>query len=236
MPTVPEAAPDHATRQWWLGENGQVKGPYGEPFICVSLKTGKLRPETLACPVGAQEWRTVADWPELRAIGASIAPPPPPLPKRPTGSVVYAEFWDRVRAAVIDNLILFLAVLLGGHLFAALRGEEGLSDATTSLLDLMAFWVYFAAFESSGFQATLGKKAFGIQVTDMNGRRLSFGRATARQLGKVFSFAILLFGFVMAAFTEKKQALHDMLANCLVVYRDPPGGLRAFSKDVRPAN
>ena len=82
---------------------------------------------------------------------------------------------------------------------------------------ILCGWLYFALMESSANQATLGKMAIGIKVTDMSGRRIGFGQATGRYFGKILSSMILLIGYIMAAFTEKKQALHDMLAGCLVV-------------------
>ena len=77
--------------------------------------------------------------------------------------------------------------------------------------------IYFAFMESSARQATLGKQALGIIVTDLNGNRIYFGKATARYFGKFISGLILGIGYIMAGFTEKKQALHDMMARCLVV-------------------
>ena len=81
----------------------------------------------------------------------------------------------------------------------------------------VASWLYFALMESSNKQATVGKMALSIKVTDINGNRLTFGRATGRYFGKILSGMILYIGFIMAGFTEKKQALHDMIAGCLVV-------------------
>ncbi len=78
-------------------------------------------------------------------------------------------------------------------------------------------WLYFALMESSPRQATLGKQALGIMVTDLAGQRISFARATGRFFAKILSGLILWIGYVMAAFTERKQALHDLLASCLVV-------------------
>jgi uncharacterized RDD family membrane protein YckC len=78
-------------------------------------------------------------------------------------------------------------------------------------------WLYFSLLESSSWQATLGKKALGLEVTDLAGRRISFGRATGRFFAKYISAIILMIGFLMAAFTEKKQALHDILAGTLVI-------------------
>jgi uncharacterized RDD family membrane protein YckC len=61
--------------------------------------------------------------------------------------------------------------------------------------------------------------AIGIKVTDLNGNRISFGRATGRYFAKILSGMILMIGYIMAGFTEKKQALHDMIASCLVVMK-----------------
>lgn len=80
-------------------------------------------------------------------------------------------------------------------------------------------WLYFALMESSGRQATLGKMALGIVVTDLNGDKIGFGRATGRYFAKILSGLILFIGFIMVAFTQKKQGLHDMIAGTLVVKR-----------------
>ena len=81
----------------------------------------------------------------------------------------------------------------------------------------VAGWLYFALMESSARGATLGKMALGLRVTDLNGNRIGFGRATGRYFGKIVSTAIFGIGFIMAAFTQQKQALHDIMAGCLVV-------------------
>jgi uncharacterized RDD family membrane protein YckC len=81
-----------------------------------------------------------------------------------------------------------------------------------NLLLTMTSWLYWAAMESSPWQATLGKRMLGLAVTDLEGRRVSFVRASGRYFGK-----IVFVGFIMVAFTAKKQALHDMIAGCLVV-------------------
>ena len=77
--------------------------------------------------------------------------------------------------------------------------------------------LYFSLMESSKFQGTLGKMALGIKVTDMNGGKLDFTKAFLRNLCKLISNFTLLIGYLMAGFTEKKQALHDMIAGTLVV-------------------
>jgi uncharacterized RDD family membrane protein YckC len=87
------------------------------------------------------------------------------------------------------------------------------------LLGLLASWLYFAGLESSPKQATLGKQMLGLIVTDGSGGRVGFGRASVRFWSKLVSMALFMVGFVMAAFTERKQALHDLIADCLVVKR-----------------
>jgi uncharacterized RDD family membrane protein YckC len=57
----------------------------------------------------------------------------------------------------------------------------------------------------------------GLRVTDMSGSKISFGQATGRYFGMIISGLILCIGYMMAGFTQHKQALHDMLAGCLVV-------------------
>jgi uncharacterized RDD family membrane protein YckC len=77
--------------------------------------------------------------------------------------------------------------------------------------------MYFSGMESSPLQATIGKLATGLYVTDTNGERISFGRAAGRFLGKFLSGLFCYIGYIIAGFTEKKQALHDMIAGCLVL-------------------
>lgn len=80
-------------------------------------------------------------------------------------------------------------------------------------------WIYYAFQESSTSQATLGKKAFNLRVYNMQGQRVSFGQATGRYFGKLLSGLILGIGFIMVAFTARKQGLHDMMAGTVVLHR-----------------
>jgi uncharacterized RDD family membrane protein YckC len=121
----------------------------------------------------------------------------------------YAGFWKRLAAYIIDDLIISAAT------FALIFVSMGLLYPIV----IVAGWLYFALMESSEKQATLGKMALGIIVTDMEGKRISFGKATGRYFGKILSWLILGIGHIMIAFTEKKQGLHDMMANTLVVIK-----------------
>jgi uncharacterized RDD family membrane protein YckC len=130
----------------------------------------------------------------------------------------YAGFWLRFLAYFIDSMILSVVYII---VYAIIGAVEVLQ-----LYILMPFiipgaflfvWLYYALMESSKSQATIGKMALSIKVTDMNGNRPSFGKTTGRFFGKIISVLILYFGFFMAGWTEKKQALHDMMADALVV-------------------
>jgi uncharacterized RDD family membrane protein YckC len=143
------------------------------------------------------------------------APPPPPPAPRITE---YAGFWRRVGAALIDGLLIGIVT---SPIYVAIGGDP--DDRSAAVLGTvypilaLAQWLYFALMESSSRQATLGKMAIGIRVTDLDGNRIGFGKATGRYFAKFLSALILGIGYLMAAFTEKKQALHDILAGTLVV-------------------
>ncbi len=142
----------------------------------------------------------------------------------------YAGFWLRFVAWIIDMLILsaiFLIVLMPivPILFRRMPFESPMGWPMAPRffwfgpLNLIGAWLYFALFESSSWQATPGKRVLGLLVTDMQGRPISFARASGRFFGKILSWAILMIGYIMAGFTAKKQALHDILADCLVLRR-----------------
>ena len=78
-------------------------------------------------------------------------------------------------------------------------------------------WIYFAGFESSRFQATLGKRVLGLKVTSLSGKRIGFLRASVRYFCKILSRLIFMIGFFMIPFTKKNQGLHDKIAQTLVI-------------------
>ncbi len=94
---------------------------------------------------------------------------------------------------------------------------QGVAGLLGQLIGVVLTWLYCAMMESSSKQATLGKMAVGIRVTDVRGQRISFGRATGRHFGKIISALSLFIGYMMAGWTQRKQALHDMMADTLVV-------------------
>ena len=153
----------------------------------------------------------------------------------------YAGFWLRFIAYIIDDFILgFVGFLIsipfiGGIVFSAigigsnpesteniLKGLAGIFGSVAGLIMVIVIlgWLYFALMESSKSQATLGKMALGLKVTDLEGNPISFARATGRYFGKIISGMILYIGYILAGLTEKKQALHDIIAECLVIRKN----------------
>jgi uncharacterized RDD family membrane protein YckC len=132
----------------------------------------------------------------------------------------YAGFWQRVAAVLIDGLLLGVVT---APITLAVAGDDYFSPAASgaNTITTVIGWLYYALMESSTKQATLGKMALGIVVTDMEGRRIGFGKATGRYFAKILSALILGIGFLMVAFTEKKQGLHDILAGTLVIRGQP---------------
>ncbi|HKW87120.1 MAG TPA: RDD family protein [Candidatus Acidoferrales bacterium] len=210
---------------------------------------GQLADSAAFCPTCGQP--TGAQAPAPRGIplapggftpATGAYPPPPPAPPTTSASgyapaaltrvVVYAGFWLRFVAWLIDIILLDFVLgivvvipIMGssmgniepGNFFEMLR-VLGPKVQELQLITLAVAWLYYALMESSAWQATLGKKALGLEVIDLNGRRVTFGRATGRFFGKIISFPFTAgIGYIMAGFTARKQALHDMMASCLVI-------------------
>jgi uncharacterized RDD family membrane protein YckC len=171
-------------------------------------------------------------------VGSPVTLPPTTASAPGSAPLRYAGFWLRFVAHLIDGIVLgipfFLIVmvpifLFGGLHLLARRGTVGPPDPVfvaalilrfffMIALFVVAQWLYFAGMESSAREATFGKAAMSLRVTGLTGQHLTFGHATGRFFAKIISGLIPLgIGFIMAGFTEKKQALHDMIAGTLVL-------------------
>jgi uncharacterized RDD family membrane protein YckC len=141
----------------------------------------------------------------------------------------YAGFWKRFAASFIDSVILYIVEAVAMVPLSTLIPELAMTNNETITaassgpilfaltISIVIGWLYYALMESSDSGATPGKMIMGIKVTDLNGKRVSFGRATGRYFGKMVSYLTLFIGFIMVGFTAKKQGLHDMMAGCLVL-------------------
>jgi uncharacterized RDD family membrane protein YckC len=127
------------------------------------------------------------------------------------GMLRYVGFGKRFIAFIIDSVLMGIAVNIAVWGFGI--EDTGFYTGSHGLL----YWIYYAVLESSDKQATLGKQALNIRVGDADGNRISFMNATGRYFAKILSAVILFIGFIMIIFDDKKQGLHDKLANTYVV-------------------
>ncbi|MDR0184295.1 RDD family protein [Lysobacter arvi] len=150
------------------------------------------------------------------------------------GGIAYAGFWKRLAALMIDALVVTIAyyVVLIVAVIAFSVGMAGLLEGNSAsagaaqLIGVVALFayplvsaLYYVSLESSSTQATLGKMAVGIKVTDDTGRRLGRGRALGRWASHLLCYLTVYVGYFMAGFTARKRGLHDMIAGTLVVDR-----------------
>jgi len=165
---------------------------------------------------------------------------------RAAPSVVYAGFWWRALAFVIDSVSFFFVVTIVvlmpmlKHAGIPLDNPWVLTDfrnrqvVAINLAIFMAMWLFWSAMESSAWQATPGKRMLGIYVTDLAGKRITFARACGRffaghgisfipLVGTIYYFSDCL----MAGITVRKQAAHDAIAGCLVLRRVKPAAREA---------
>jgi uncharacterized RDD family membrane protein YckC len=119
----------------------------------------------------------------------------------------YAGFWKRFAAAFIDSIILMIGGAVIGFFFGITIVAGGIDDPDALeglgyILGFLLGWLYYSVMESSPTQGTLGKMALRIKVTDLEGNKVGFGKATGLYFDKIISAIILLIGFIMVAFTE----------------------------------
>ncbi|MUL35024.1 RDD family protein [Gloeocapsopsis dulcis] len=132
----------------------------------------------------------------------------------------YANFWYRVTARLIDTIIIQIIYSIATEFI--LLFSDNIQEVITHLnllliLGILFGWLYYSLMESSAKQATIGKMMLGIYVTDLQGKRISFSRATGRYFSNYISALTFGIGYLMVNFTKKKQALHDIMAGCLIV-------------------
>ncbi|HEY9204371.1 MAG TPA: RDD family protein [Candidatus Methanoperedens sp.] len=132
-------------------------------------------------------------------------------------NIKYARFGRRFVAETIDSLIIiFIGGILGlivDYFYNMIGGNRNNINILFIIVFFIIFYIYEAGMESSFQQATIGKKALGMIVTDLDGNRISFGQASIRFIAK----NIIPFAYITILFTKKKQGLHDFIAGTLVI-------------------
>lgn len=214
-------------KQWYYLKDGKTEGPVPEDALKGLFKSGLLPEDTPVWSEGMAEWKK-ASMTELFSSESKTIPPIPAFSQR------YGGFWIRALALLIDNILLTTAIWIITSLFIpfifmilavdpeGLTEEDLLAGAGGAycvylLLGQSLHWLYYSILESSKWQATIGKKVLGLRVTDEEGRRITFLRATGRYFAKWLSALIFGVGFMMAGWSQKKQALHDRIAKTLVI-------------------
>lgn len=215
--------------KWFYILKGVQQGPVSDEQIRALIDSCDLLPGDLVWHEGMGDWEAISQVPELRtpADPGNAAPALAVDTQMDVsgferdGFIGYASFGRRLLALLIDSLVLFgiggvVGLVLGPILVES--GAEGVPEdrLAADILGLLIGWLYYGLMESSARQATVGKMAMGIKVTDLKGDRISFARATGRHFGKILSGLILLIGYLMMLWSPQKQTLHDLIAGCLV--------------------
>ncbi len=209
------------------------------------LRSGQVSRDDLGWYEGLADWQPLsvlfADEVPVTPPPFGAAATPSALPSTTAAALEdYAGFWKRLAAYILDAIVLYIPGLLITRLTGSAAIEatfrqaqlqaagnpqatlEAINHYLTGMMSAYLFgfvvaWMYYAFCESSAWQATVGKLALGIRVTDLEGRRLTLARSLARYPGMILSSMILCIGFLMVAWTRRKQGLHDMIAGTLVL-------------------
>lgn len=215
-------------KYWYIARGDRKVGPYPLVQLRAMASSGNLSPEDRLCRHGQEKWQRAAevphvfDGPEAEWVRTVEYFGPESEEVRE-----YADFKERFVAWWVDGLLtLFATAMVAGAISNAINKHYGIyltnwddqiaADVTKLVVAVLIGWVYEALQECSVYQATLGKRLVAIKVTDTQGRRISFGRATTRYFAKFLSL-ISVYGYFACLVTERRQALHDLLAGTIVV-------------------
>lgn len=233
--------------EWYYAVSGQSFGPVTKPQLAALAKARYFGPEDFVYAAYLGNWVKAGSVHGLfdsvePFLGGTGVVPPLHVPGRqaPFGpelrDVEFAGFWIRWLADFIDGFVVAFPLCIVIVLVTALLTRAGLGldepiplwerDFATLLVFALAYvgvpitmkWVYCALLESSKWQATLGKRAVGIIVTDIYGGRVSFARASSRYFASLVSAMILMIGYLIQPLTERRQTLHDIIARTVVLH------------------
>ena len=207
---------------WYYALDGRQAGPVSEPELGQLLRSGTIDAATLVWREGMKDWI-----PYSAAIGMPAIPRAGVTPAAPgpvAGRLVYAGFWIRWLAYVIDGIVIgairqVVLLPLGLNMiernfwrspwFYAHIGEAGLTSLALTLAYFVFFWTQYGA--------TPGKMVLKLKVVNPQGGPITLGAAVIRYFGQILSGIIAGIGFLMAAFDDEKRALHDRLAETRVI-------------------
>ncbi|MGN8071198.1 RDD family protein [Mucilaginibacter sp. SG564] len=190
-----------------------IEGKPQGPFSIEELKNRKLKPGDFVKTPEMDDYKEAQEIAELRALFGFAKPP--------MLMQYYGSFDQRLLASVLDWFMLFAVFVIIAFVVVLLfiQDKETRIMVSFGILGVipLAKIIYHIVMESSVKQATYGKQMLKIKVVDMNGDRISTGKAISRNLLKLLSALPFCLGYVIAFFNKKQQCLHDMLANTLVI-------------------
>jgi len=227
----------------WIGRNGERHGPYQEEQVREWLRSGQLSPDDLGWREGLADWQPLSVlFPQDKPSPAPSPYGPPPLQQQLRAQAVdfdYAGFWQRFGAWAIDLLVLMIPSMIvmyatGGldaykHLLEQMQSGADMTTAMrtyaeatkgASIVSLLITYLYYLFFEASRWQATPGKLALRLRVTDLQGQRITVGRSAARNIVRL---SAAIFGlipvicYLAITWTQHKQGLHDLWAGTYVL-------------------
>ena len=213
--------------------------PVSAPIAAAAPIAPPPRP---SAPAAAPMAATQAYTPPSRAA----AQPAGPRGAIPEHEMVYAGFWRRLIALMADSFLLSFIITpiiaIGSAIAIPMLAGDGNSPPNpTAMIVVMVLLYgsiflisvgYFVLLERSASGATIGKRLMGIRVVDKNGERIGFGRALGRFFAKILSSLPANIGYLLAAFTGRKQALHDFVAGTLVIDKATRSELGAKTSSV----
>jgi uncharacterized RDD family membrane protein YckC len=206
----------------YLSRDGERTGPYSLEEVNRQLATGRLTPYDLGWSETSPGWKPLLSFAGVIVPGGASSTPVSIGIATPVrfGLPEYAGFWIRGWALLIDAIILGIFALVIAMWFKPATEEGYGPSAFGAALQILLVLIYMPALWCLPMQATAGQRICGLRVIDaIDGSRISFVRGVLRVLAMTLSGLILGIGFLMAAFTERKRALHDILAGTCVVKR-----------------
>lgn len=232
------------SEQWYVAKDGNRAGPFTLVQVRQMIAGGTLGPSHLVWKQGMAGWLPAAS---VNGLFGAAAPPALPSrghdPASTASSLTfdargaaafgsplrYAEYMQRVAAALLDGLfvglmtcipmvgVIAVPVILAGNNPETQATAGVVGQACGQLVSFLIGATYYVLLETSAKQGTWGKQIVGLKVTDLQGNRITAGRAIGRHCAKLLNIFTCGIGLLMPLFTAKKQTLHDMIAGCLAL-------------------
>jgi uncharacterized RDD family membrane protein YckC len=203
----------------YLCRDGERRGPYSLEEVNRQLAAGIIAPHDLGWSETSPGWKPLLSFVGVIMPGGASSTPVLIGMAKPVkfGLPECAGFWMRALAHMIDAIVLGIFALVIAMWFKR-PPEEGIGpSALGAILLLTMILIYMPALWASPMHATAGQRLCGLKVIPAVGGKMSFPRGVVRVLGMILSGAIFGIGYFMAAFTERKRALHDIIAGTYVV-------------------